>query len=91
MEHTCELGSFYWLFIFSRGKFASYSGHPGFDPVLCFGDITLSLSHQPHNLGERERKQMTRKLPEPVPVIIKKKERTPAATAEVTLEGATKK
>lgn len=91
MEHTCEVVSFYWLFIFSRGKFASYSGHPGFDPALCFGDITLSLSHHPHNLGDRERKQMTRKLPVPVPVTIKKEERAPATMAEVALEGATKK
>lgn len=75
----------------SRGKFASYSGHPGFDPALCFGDITLSLSHHPHNLGDRERKQMTRKLPVPVPVTIKKEERAPATMAEVALEGATKK
>uniref|UniRef100_K1PAR0 PDZ domain-containing protein 8 n=1 Tax=Magallana gigas TaxID=29159 RepID=K1PAR0_MAGGI len=74
-----------------RGKFASYSGHPGFDPALCFGDITLSLSHHPHNLGDRERKQMTRKLPVPVPVTIKKEERAPATMAEVALEGATKK
>ena len=78
------------LIFCSRSKFASYSVHPGFDPNLCFGDITLTFSHSPHNLSDKERKQMTRKLPEPVAASVKKEEITPAAKTCVTVETSVK-
>lgn len=76
--------------LYSRNKFSSYSGHPGFDPSLCFGDITMEFSHSPNNLNDKDLKQLTRKLPEPVPINRKKEEKPVTVSKEGILGDAIK-
>ncbi|XP_064609590.1 PDZ domain-containing protein 8-like [Liolophura sinensis] len=44
----------------SRAKLPNLGAHPGFDPNLCFGDITLGFLHTPQKTTLEERKKMTR-------------------------------
>ncbi|KAL5012622.1 hypothetical protein ScPMuIL_011173 [Solemya velum] len=46
----------------SRAKFSSFYGHKGFEPNLCYGDITLGLLHQPVRMSDGLRKSLTRKI-----------------------------
>ncbi|XP_061183636.1 PDZ domain-containing protein 8-like [Saccostrea echinata] len=75
----------------SRSKFSSYSGHPGFDPNLCFGDITMTFCHSPNDLKEKDLKHLTRKLPEAVPKNLKNEEKSAVCRKEGTPGNALKK
>ncbi|XP_062594613.1 PDZ domain-containing protein 8-like [Saccostrea cucullata] len=68
--------------IIHRNKFSSYSGHPGFDPNLCFGDITLTFCHSPNDLKEKDLKHLTRKLPEAVPKNLRNEGKSPVCRKE---------
>lgn len=66
MLHITQQLSTFFFFFCSRNRYSTLSAHPGFEPMLCHGDITLSFMYQAtEKTSEQCRKRLSKNILQP--------------------------